>query len=501
MTDGQKVTRSQTSDTHTVRYTRADSLENGIMIRISAYTMTLSLCLLLYTVPVRASEVMTISDAVRTALSRNIDLRTAEQTILRAQHIHSSAGANWFPSVDMSSSYTQGSTYIDLGISGEASQPPVPHFALYDATGNPFGMYVSLDEIKSQALAGVGGKTDIANAWRTEFTMRQVVYSPDLIAGVRQARAGIALSREALRIEQNDIALQTIEAYYNVLKAREGKRVAERALNRAREQHRVTESLHAEGVVSQADVLRSQVQIVEAERTLISISNSVELAGQAFNVILQRPLNATVELDTAVTVNTVLPLPADSCIAIALRERPELAALGQQGTLNDAEIQSARAAYLPTVGVEAAYGWEHTNPLLDRDKEHWRVSAGLSMNLFRGGSDFHSVQAARVKRRQTELGSESARNGISLQVSQAYLNVRESAMQLELARRQQASAQESYRVVDIAYREGAARKVDQLGVHTALTLADATVVTVRYDHLMNQARLEYAMGIIAQNQE
>ncbi len=443
---------------------------------------------------------LALRSAIDTALARNLDVAGAAAGVTWARHVLDAAWGHWFPSVDVSASYTKGTSYIDLGLDGGGPQSGavVPHFAVYDPTGQQRLDLVSMDELKAQALEGVGGKTDIAKPWRAEVTIEQPIFAWQIPAGIRKAEAGLAMSQHGREVQRQETALRVTESFYNVLKARDGAAVAERTLQRAREQHRVSRRLYEEGERARTDFLRSEVHLAEAEQTLLSAQNGARLAERAFNMLLRRPLGQRAVLDTAAhRPNRTVP-PVDTCVSIALSLRPELRALEARRRLHDGEIESAKAEFYPQVGLSAAYGWEHANPLLSREKEHWRVSVGMKANLFNGFTDRNRLQAARVNRRKGDLETDAIRDRIALHVTQSYLNLGESRQRLVLARRRIESASESYRAVNAAYREGVATKADQLGVSTALTFAEANHVAARYDLLVNRARLDHATGRILQ---
>jgi outer membrane protein TolC len=119
-----------------------------------------------------------------------------------------------------------------------------------------------------------------------------------------------------------------------------------------------------------------------------------------------------------------------------------------------------------------------------------------SWDLFTSGRNLARYKQSKAGYRQVEHELEAFRDGLRLQVSQAYLALKEARNGLELARRALASAEENYRVTEASYREGMVTQVDEIDAQVILTEARVTYARTRYGMYTAQAVLKNLIGMM-----
>jgi outer membrane protein len=117
------------------------------------------------------------------------------------------------------------------------------------------------------------------NRYDGVFGLRWLVFD----GGGREARVDAAAAEVlAAGFRHNaalqDVALLTVESYYNLLAARSFRQLAEETVRQRDYQLRLAKARHNAGVVSKSDVLRAETGRADAELDLVRARNTVEVA-------------------------------------------------------------------------------------------------------------------------------------------------------------------------------------------------------------------------------
>ncbi len=193
--------------------------------------------------------------------------------------------------------------------------------------------------------------------------------------------------------------------------------------------------------------------------------------------------------------------PLSALLADARKRRPALAAGRLAGEASDVEIARARAAWWPTVGLQANYQRQTpdtsgTFGLFGNPSNNYVATAQvtLSFNLFAGGSTAAGVQRAEVAARQAWAQLQQQEQSVSSEVAVAREQV---ATLTDTAATIQENVQASQDAVRFARERLDAGVGSQLEVRDAIVkLADARLqwVSAVIDLVVARADLNRAVG-------
>ncbi|PIY42780.1 MAG: hypothetical protein COZ05_12965, partial [Armatimonadetes bacterium CG_4_10_14_3_um_filter_59_10] len=203
---------------------------------------------------------LTLDESIRIALENNPGVETAERGRRAAQERIPQAKAQFGPDIDIIASHTL--------------QGPTISFP-----------------------TGLGTSTTIVPDSRNDYILQlsQTLYAGDSIpASRRAARLGAGVAADTLEDVRQDVVLRSKVAYFSVLRAEALRVVVAEALELAREHLRVANAHFDAGTVPKFDVLRSEVEVAQAEEFLVQADNAISLAGASFNSALGRPVDSPV---------------------------------------------------------------------------------------------------------------------------------------------------------------------------------------------------------------
>lgn len=265
---------------------------------------------------------------------------------------------------------------------------------------------------------------------------------------------------------------------------------AQANLNAAEERHRV-------GLATIADVLQARTALSQAQLELETQEGALQIALGALASSMGLPANTRFDVPAVPAGDSVhqVSISVDSLIAVAVQERPDLAAARAQAQAASAGIRVARSAELPSLGLASAAGYTSlTNPTFTGRT----YSLGLSLQLpvFSGGSQEYDVAAAQAQLEAANARAETIRQQVVLQVLTAYYGLQTATQHVTTAADLLASAQQNEQVALGRYREGVGSIVDLLLAQSALANARAQAVQTRWQWRMALAQLAHDVGVL-----
>ncbi|MDH7482271.1 MAG: TolC family protein [Armatimonadota bacterium] len=312
-------------------------------------------------------------------------------------------------------------------------------------------------------------------------------------AGKRTAKYNTSASKSEYEQVINDITLETKKAFFNVLRAEQFLKVQEENV-KALEAHLADAKAHlAAGTVAQFEVLRAETQVANARQQLIIAQNGLELAKSAFNNVLARPLDAQVDLAEP-EIPQFAEVNLKACVDVALSMRPEIKKAEMQVKAAEEVARVAMLAGKPRINLRWAYNRSFDVSTFSPRESSWRAFLTASYYIFDGGATKASVRKATSDAKSAKSMREQTMRGVTLDVQQAYLSLRESQERIKAAEKALEQARESMRLAQVRYQGGVSTQVEVFDAQAALTLAQTNYVNAIYDYQIALAQLERAVG-------
>lgn len=372
----------------------------------------------------------------------------------------------------------------------------------------------------TQVPDGNGGFTTVsAGGNSSDFTQQLALnLSVPLYTGgrVRNSRkAAQANARAALanaRQTEQEVAVQTILGYLNVLQAQELLEVAESNLATARERRRIAGVRFDAGVAARLEVLRADSDLAAALQNRVSVANSVAQAKAALNILLARspetPLRVQpittlalpvglgfplAEQATAIAAGSVPP-PSAQLRAEASDELPSLEAARENINASTFNVEAQRAQRKPSLGASLTGLLRNPVEFVGR----FILSAGLSVaqTLFDGGRISSQVREARAQLDQARLGLDGQQLQVANAIEGSLLTLDAATKRLAPADTAVLAAREALRAAQLAFTAGLGTPLQVLEAQNALVAAQRDAVNARYEVAQAQTQLAAATAVV-----
>lgn len=411
---------------------------------------------------------LTLADAMARARTTHPDAAAAIAAEQAATRAATAARAGYLPTVDLIESWQRGNQPVFV-FSSLLSQRrfTAANFAI-DALNRP----------------------DSVNNFRTGVTVDQPLYNGTVRAATTAATVGIKLAAAQRQMVAQQLASAVTDAYGRVLVAEGARRAAAAAVEAAGADRDLVINRRDAGVANEADVLQVELLVARADQQRIQATADLRIARAGLAALIGAPL------DSEFALTTTLPAAASGDVAAmqeeAVKQRPDVASARLQVDLAGAKITEARAAFLPQVGVQAA--WEGNGGMWASRSGSWIVGASARINVFRGRADQARLGAATdvLTARKQELARTETAAKVDVITASARLDAARATARV--ARAALAQARESHRIIRDRYDAGLADIAALLRASEAVAQAETQVGAADANVLVTSAALERAMG-------
>jgi multidrug efflux system outer membrane protein len=400
---------------------------------------------------------------IGTAQTNNLDLAAAAARVLQAQAQTEISGSALFPSLTLDGTAQRargGTTFTD----------PATHKTVTETTtGNTFGL--TLD---ASYELDIWGKAR-ANLTAADQLLLASTYAQQVVAlTVTTDVANTYLDVLALR-ERLDIARQNVDAAQRVL---------------AIVQAKVTN-----GVSSRLDLAQQQAQLASIEAIIPALEEQEREARYALGVLLGRlPEGFAVagqNLDGIVT-----PQVAPGLTSEMLRRRPDVAQAEANLASGHANVDAARAAFFPQIGLTGSGGFTSNalNMLFTNSGFGWGIGASLLQTIFDGGLLEGQFELSKGQQQELVATYQSTVLNAFSDVETTLGQVSSLADQERLRTEQTNAAAEAFRISELQYREGVTDLLNVLTAQQVLFSAQDTLVQIKLARIQADVGLYKALG-------
>lgn len=418
------------------------------------------------------SNALTLKESIDFALKNNPSVLTAQKKVDAANARLNQAVGAFLPTIQLSGNY--GSAY---------TQPSTVQFTTQTATG-----------AVTQTLTFGTDATQTAQGWQASLS--QPVFVAALFPGYKIAKKSTDLTKEDLRKTALDTAFNATKAYFQVLAAekfvdlsKESKQMADSHLDQVK-------AMYLSGVSTQADLLRSEVQSANADVALTRAQNQLELARAAFNNALGRDVEEEVKLSEEGLSGMLKAAPEYKyLLSIAMENRPDWHQFVLTKQIGEDNLRVAQTALLPTVMLSGQTGNRVTEyPSYGSSVNSWTVTGAASWTLFDGLGTQNRIREATANLDAQKATEEQVKNGIALEVREAYLSLKSSMDTLGSTQKAVVSSEENQKVATQRYNSGVGTNIEVLDSQVALTQSRINYLQARFDLETAKAKINKVIG-------
>ena len=427
----------------------------------------------------------TLEECVNYALENNISVKQSElDNELAVENIRTAKG-NFLPGVNASASqnFNFGS-YIDQNGGRVAS----------DSRGNSFGVNTGVT---------------IFNGFQNTNTYKQ-------------SKLGLESSKLQLAILKDNISLNVVNSYLNVLFNNETLRIADDKIKVTEQQLTQIQKLVDAGVRAVADLSEIKAQLATDQQSYVNAQNSIDLALLSLAQLLQTPHEGfdIQNIDIDITSVALLYNNTEDVFITASENRPEIKSA--QLSIDDAQynVEIAKGAYMPTLSASASAGTSYQHAQGQNDvrsivdvtsptgfstipngfgtqlEDNLGYSVGLSLNIpiFNRNQSKARVNRAKINVEKSNTRLIQAKQDLRVKIENAYADAKATLKQFEAAQLSVVAQEEAFKNANDRYDLGVMTSFEFEQVRSRFVNAQSALINAKYNFVFKSKVLDFYAG-------
>lgn len=324
----------------------------------------------------------------------------------------------------------------------------------------------------------------------TRLEVRQPLFNPKIYYNYRAQQQLITVEEAQMRSLKTELRKDIRVAYYQYAKTREVLRIYDSTEVLLKELLRFNEKLVRYDKATRDAVTSVQFELDQLESRRAAMEQQRDLVHTRFNTLLNRELEAPIELKKEIATPQPLGAPLASLQDQALAMRQELDRIDGAIRANQINTKLNEKNRLPTVGLQAQAGFQGFGYDFNGNQSYATLGLNLSWTLFAGQQQKIRIQQSQVETQKLRKDYEIVRQQIQLQVVDAYRAYQAAQRRLAADQSSLRNAATSFRIIRSRYKNEQALLVEYLDARTNYTNARISVSIARYDLLIRRAELE-----------
>jgi len=360
-----------------------------------------------------------------------------------------------------------------------------------------------------------------------------------LMNSLKQSKLNYLSSKYEEQKLKDDVSLNVVTAYLQVLFARENLKNMKDQAQATREQRDRTEKMFDAGSVSKANLLDIESQLGLDEVNLANANAQLEQAKLTLTQLLEMPTPQGFEIeDPNIPAPAAYQMPVDagSVYAAALQNQPDIKAfeykvqsaekglsiakgsrsprLSMSGSISTATSSSNRQITNTVFGAPDTIGYTSVGdpvistrptilsyevadiPLSDQLSNNVYKTFGfnLSVPIFNGWATRTGIKRAEVNLAQAQLSYDQTKKSLYKSVQQAFIDATASFQKYNASDKSLKASEESYRFNDQRYTLGLISSFDYLISKNNLAKAQSSLLQAKYDYVFRIKILDFYQG-------
>jgi len=318
---------------------------------------------------------------------------------------------------------------------------------------------------------------------------------------IKNKQNDIDIIIEKSRASKIEMTKQVKDAYYGVLLSKSSLKVLEQSHKNALETLKNIENSYKQGVVSEYDFIRAQVNVNNLNPILINAKNGVELAIMQLRMILSLPAEQNIETqETLESFNKNISLFSQIDKETALTQNSDLKILDYNITGLENQLKLINTQHLPMLSASGNYIYQTQSEDFNFKEYNWVSSSSIGLQLtvplFSGMQKVNQAKQVKMAIKGLQLQREYAKDGINLQIQAAINQMKAAKEQLNVNKDAIKQAERGYEIAKVRYQVGSGTILELNDSELSLTQSSLNYQQSLYNFLSAQANVEKIMGNI-----
>ncbi len=321
---------------------------------------------------------------------------------------------------------------------------------------------------------------------------------------IKEGELNLKAATEDLEKAKEDMSVSVAQAYVQILYNME---LLDVALNQvvidSLQVERLTAMLES-GKASTAQLAQQKAALGQSRLSATQARNNLNLSLLDLSQLLELPNPEGFSIvKPIVPIDGILLGNPEDIYAEAVENRPSVKAEMFRLDATEFSIKGAKGAFLPSISANGGIGSNYytmsaapSAAFMEQIKNNFSQYLGISLSvpIFSGFQNRNQVRMAELSRTNQMLQLENTKKTLYKEIQQAYYNAVAAADRYRSSTDAQASAQESFALVQAKYENGKANITEFNESRDNWLKAESDLLRSRYEYLYSAKLLDFYRG-------
>lgn len=413
-----------------------------------------------------------LETAIELALAQNKNLRIAGLEVDKNYSKLTEARSNLLPKINANGQYTNN------------IKKPV----IFLPPGTPFS------KPGQPAVLEIGSD----HAYVGTISASLPIFSYPIYAGLSIASTGVDLAEENFRGMKLKTIAEVKKAFYGVLLAREVKNLMQASLKNASENLENVRNMQKQGLVSEYDLIRAEVQVENLKPVALQAENNYELTKNSLKIALGLDAAENIEIEGELIIKTNDIPDLNQTLNLLAQNNPDLLQVNLQIQIAKTMINLERSAHLPILAAFGNYQYQtQANDLKFKDyqwinTQFWGLQ--LQIPIFNGFGTQAKIDQAKISYQQALERKTFITESMKIQAQNLIYRIEQAKKKIEGQDKAVAQAEKGYQIARSRYTNGLGTQLEVNDAELALTQSKVNYIQAVYDYNTAVADLEQLIG-------
>ena len=296
--------------------------------------------------------------------------------------------------------------------------------------------------------------------------------------------------------DKADLKIELLRQYLNLFSLYKQHFVLVRNIEESERRLKDIRRLKEEGVITNNDVLRSEMQLTDNRLSLDQTENDIRLVSQQLDILLGLDEGLLLRPDTTLLKQVFELESYEEYVSKAYFNDPSMLLLQQRTVQARNNIDLTKADYMPRLSLYASNALARpiTRTMVDMYNNTWNIGLSFTYSLSSLYNNRHKVREARLSLSLMQNAEEQRKQSIRVNVRNAYLRHGEAIDRVEALKLSVKQAEENYRIMRNRYLNQLAILTDLLDADNLRLNAELQLTTARTQVVLTYYELQRATG-------
>ena len=336
--------------------------------------------------------------------------------------------------------------------------------------------------------------TDV-DPFTTSIKLEQTILDFGRGLELKKSKAGLDLAKAKLVKKEQDVLHSAIDAFSNLILAREKNDINEKNLNLLKRQVENDKIRLDRGQITITDLAQSESSFAGAQAQFTQAKSELLIAKLTYENIIGK-ISDVNQLEKSSNSIVSVPNSLNEAINLSKQNNPDIkiAKFDLAQSEKDLSISKSDLAPTATLSLEKSYADDLSSTYDEREKE--TLKATVSWPFFSGGKKFSTIKKnSNLTTRKRLLLDDAVRTN-ETNVASAWSSLESSESFLNSVKAQVRAAQIANDGIAAEYERGSRTTLDVIQSNSLLLSAQISLASSEKNYLMAQYNLLKAVGLL-----